>query len=505
VLTQEPSGAAAPTGRRKWSIVPFIPKGHAVTHFGFLGCSHLRWRGRCRRRRGGCCCCGPRPAVLVLNILPARRGLIVAVFLAPATPAQTQMDLANVPPESAPLPERRPARHARVVAPALVDRADVPRQVAARCEAPRAYRAHMTTLAAMHGSHMPPEAARVPEARAALRARVTTLSTVYRRLVTTYIRLLRHQHAALVAHVPQPTVDRRQVLAEAAGSREGVAAVGTHVPPRAQMDRGYMLPGMASCRRHMSAVATFPRAALRVAAEVLDARVRLRPPRRHAARICCRSIRPCFGSITPARRRRDGSNARRRPAAPRRAPAARPYLQPTHRQRVRHQQLCPRRRPLPRRRSGHSPLQLALAARVQVQQGLGGARDHAEGVWERGGGRRGGGDFVPKRRSSNARPLRKADAFIPLGSMLLRPTTATMTRRPRRMLLLRAPSPCRPPKTHRRRHPGARDASPGPDGPRECASGDCPAPRRPPHTPRTRGRAGPRGPYGRAVTGGCSP
>jgi hypothetical protein len=136
----------------------------------------------------------------------------------------------------------------------------------------------MTTLAAMHGSHVLPEVARLPEARAALRARVTTLPTVHRRLVHTQMRLRRHQHAALVAHVPQPTVDRRQVLAEVAGFRVGVAAVGTHVPPLAQMHRGYMPPGSASLRRHVAAVATFPRAAMRVAAEVLDARVRLGPP-----------------------------------------------------------------------------------------------------------------------------------------------------------------------------------------------------------------------------------
>ncbi len=137
----------------------------------------------------------------------------------------------------------------------------------------------MATLAAMHGSHVLPEVARLPEARAALRARVTTLPTVHHGLVTTQIRLLCHQHAALVAHVPQPTVDRRQVLAEAAGLREGVAAVGTHVLPFTQMDGGYMLSGIASPRRHVAAVATFPRAVMRVAAEMLDARVRLRPPR----------------------------------------------------------------------------------------------------------------------------------------------------------------------------------------------------------------------------------
>jgi hypothetical protein len=165
----------------------------------------------------------------------------------------------------------------------------------------------MTTLAAMHGSHVLPEVARLPEARAALRARVTTLPTVYSGLVTTQTRLLRHQHAARVAHVPQPTVDRRQVAAEIAGMREGVAAVGTHVPPLAQMYRGYMLPGIASPRRHVSAVETFPRAALRVAAEVLDMRVRLRPPRFSTARIRCRLVRSCIGSASPARRRQNRS------------------------------------------------------------------------------------------------------------------------------------------------------------------------------------------------------
>jgi hypothetical protein len=169
------------------------------------------------------------------------------------------MDRANVLPKMAPLPERRPALHARVVAPALVDRSDVPRQVAALREAPRARRAHMATLAAMHGSHVPPEVARLPEARAALRTRVTTLPTVYSGLVTMQIRLCRQQQAALVAHVPQPTVDRRQVAAEIAGSREGVAAVGTRVPPLAQMHRGYMLPGLALLRRHVVACRVNPR------------------------------------------------------------------------------------------------------------------------------------------------------------------------------------------------------------------------------------------------------
>ncbi len=183
----------------------------------------------------------------------------------------------------------------------------------------------------MHGGHVPPEVARVPEARAALRARVTTLPTVHHRLVAMQIRLTRQQHAACVANVPQPTVDRRQVLAEVAGLREGVAAVGTHVPPLAKMHRGYMLPGNASCRRHVSAVATFPRAALRVAAEVQNARVRLRPPRHSTARVRRRPDRPRIGSALPARRRNKSSNSRRRAAAPRRAPAARPHLQTAHR------------------------------------------------------------------------------------------------------------------------------------------------------------------------------
>ncbi len=234
----------------------------------------------------------------------------------------------------------------------------------------------MTTLPAMHGSHVPPEMVRLPEARAALRARVTTLPTVHRGLVHSQIRRMRQQHAALVAHVPQPTVDRRQVLAEVAGCREGVAAVGTHVPPLAQMDRGHMPPGIISRRRHVSAVATFPRAALRVAAEVQDARVRLRPPRRSTVRIRRRVVYSSIGSASPPRRRCGGSNSRRRAAAARRAPAARPHPQPAHRQRICDAQLRPHRHPIPRRRPGRSPLQVALAPRAQVQHVLGGARDH---------------------------------------------------------------------------------------------------------------------------------